>query len=230
MPTQKAEDCSRQLPPAAEGLAHGTPRGGSSASIRFSADPAAGLATQPRGILRKDPPPLPAAAGGPCSPESRAADLHKDAGSHSKRLKWDEDNLLLTEAQKAATMKIDEPKTPYVRYNADTDEIVDMDGKRLFFGKKKVLCRPPPVLVRNAAKIDDLTASLVRDATPVIPEFNLADALAAIPARLSSPEETGLEGWGGETSRRSSRSSFSTQRDGEDGESEDEESKETRRG
>lgn len=32
------------------------------------------------------------------------------------RLKWDEDNLQLSELQKTATMKIDEPKTPYVHY------------------------------------------------------------------------------------------------------------------
>jgi hypothetical protein len=25
-------------------------------------------------------------------------------------------------------MKVDEPKTPYVRYNADTDQVLNMDG------------------------------------------------------------------------------------------------------
>ncbi|KAF9236227.1 hypothetical protein BU15DRAFT_89272 [Melanogaster broomeanus] len=38
-------------------------------------------------------------------------------------LQWDEDNLALTEVQKDSLMKITEPKTPYVRYNAETDEI-----------------------------------------------------------------------------------------------------------
>ncbi|KAH8830309.1 hypothetical protein DL96DRAFT_1592384, partial [Flagelloscypha sp. PMI_526] len=38
-------------------------------------------------------------------------------------LQWDEHNIALTEAQKDSTMKITEPKTPYVRYNAETDEI-----------------------------------------------------------------------------------------------------------
>lgn len=38
------------------------------------------------------------------------------------RLKWDEANLYLTEQEKSATMKIDEPKTPYApRYDPDTD-------------------------------------------------------------------------------------------------------------
>ena len=36
-------------------------------------------------------------------------------------LQWDEENLALTEAQKDSQMKITEPKTPYVRYNAETD-------------------------------------------------------------------------------------------------------------
>ena len=36
-------------------------------------------------------------------------------------LQWDEENLALTEAQKDSHMKITEPKTPYVRYNAELD-------------------------------------------------------------------------------------------------------------
>src|SRR3954454_8759532 len=38
-------------------------------------------------------------------------------------LQWDEANLALTEIQKDSLMKITEPKTPYVRYNAELDEI-----------------------------------------------------------------------------------------------------------
>ncbi|KAG1172862.1 hypothetical protein G6F70_002179 [Rhizopus microsporus] len=43
------------------------------------------------------------------------------------RLRWDEANLELTEAQKDSTMKISEPKTPYVRYNSETDQVLNMD-------------------------------------------------------------------------------------------------------
>ncbi|KAG9297226.1 hypothetical protein G9A89_003522 [Geosiphon pyriformis] len=44
------------------------------------------------------------------------------------KLKWDEDNLQLTESQKDSTMKISEPKTPYIHYNSETDEIMtDID-------------------------------------------------------------------------------------------------------
>ena len=38
-------------------------------------------------------------------------------------LQWDEENLALTEIQKDSLMKITEPKTPYVRYNAETDAV-----------------------------------------------------------------------------------------------------------
>jgi protein phosphatase inhibitor 2 len=40
-------------------------------------------------------------------------------------LQWDEENLSLTEIQKDSLMKITEPKTPYVRYNPETDEIIE---------------------------------------------------------------------------------------------------------
>lgn len=38
-------------------------------------------------------------------------------------LSWDEENIALTEIQKDSLMKITEPKTPYVRYNAETDTV-----------------------------------------------------------------------------------------------------------
>jgi len=44
-------------------------------------------------------------------------------GTAPQHLTWDEENLALTEIQKDSLMKITEPKTPFVRYNALTDEI-----------------------------------------------------------------------------------------------------------
>lgn len=44
------------------------------------------------------------------------------------RLKWDEQNLIITEAQKDSTMKIDEPKTPYIHYNHEEDRVMEPDG------------------------------------------------------------------------------------------------------
>jgi protein phosphatase inhibitor 2 len=46
--------------------------------------------------------------------------IYFDFGSN---LQWDEENLALTEIQKDSLMKITEPKTPYVRYNAELDEV-----------------------------------------------------------------------------------------------------------
>ncbi|KAI9011408.1 hypothetical protein BC832DRAFT_344753 [Gaertneriomyces semiglobifer] len=40
------------------------------------------------------------------------------------RIKWDEDNIMYTEAQKSSTMKITEPKTPYIRYDSFSDMVL----------------------------------------------------------------------------------------------------------
>ncbi|KAH7923665.1 hypothetical protein BV22DRAFT_1130485 [Leucogyrophana mollusca] len=68
-------------------------------------------------------PPLPRSASNPkpkgilknAAPQSNA--------QHQHSLQWDEENLALTEIQKDSLMKITEPKTPYVRYNAETDQV-----------------------------------------------------------------------------------------------------------
>ncbi|KDQ08280.1 hypothetical protein BOTBODRAFT_38114 [Botryobasidium botryosum FD-172 SS1] len=61
--------------------------------------------SKPKGILKN-------AAQTPAAPQTR--------------LTWDEENLALTEIQKDSLMKITEPKTPYVRYNAETDTVEGM--------------------------------------------------------------------------------------------------------
>ncbi|KAJ2771524.1 hypothetical protein IWQ57_002179 [Coemansia nantahalensis] len=60
-----------------------------------------------------------------------------DIPANSTRLRWDEDNLKITEAQKDAKMKVDEPKTPFIRYNpddADMDEMDEMEDLKLTSG------------------------------------------------------------------------------------------------
>ena len=52
-------------------------------------------------------------------------------------LQWDEENLALTEIQKDSLMKITEPKTPFVRYNPETDEIEG--GTCIIHGQTHVL-------------------------------------------------------------------------------------------
>ncbi|KAG6850198.1 hypothetical protein H0H93_016627, partial [Arthromyces matolae] len=79
---------------------------------------------KPKGILKNAPPV-------PGTPVHK----HTEHGSRvNSSLQWDEENLALTEIQKDSLMKITEPKTPYVRYNPETDEVegeipkFDLDG------------------------------------------------------------------------------------------------------
>lgn len=67
-------------------------------------------------------------------------------------MRWDEANLELTEAQKDSTMKITEPKTPYVRYNPETDQVLNMDGKNSL-----LICitsNPPPTEIPDGFILD----------------------------------------------------------------------------
>ncbi|ORX38008.1 hypothetical protein BD324DRAFT_624143 [Kockovaella imperatae] len=47
-----------------------------------------------------------------------------DAQRNAEHLKWDEQNIQETEVQKDSLMKITEPKTPYVRYDAENDLVL----------------------------------------------------------------------------------------------------------
>jgi len=67
-------------------------------------------------------PPLPPSASNP-KPKGILKNAPQPPGTPSHSLQWDEENLALTEIQKDSLMKITEPKTPYVRYNAETDEV-----------------------------------------------------------------------------------------------------------
>ncbi|EFR01247.1 hypothetical protein MGYG_04251 [Nannizzia gypsea CBS 118893] len=60
------------------------------------------------------------------STSSRASN-GDEAAENSPRLKWDEANLYLTEQERSSTMKIDEPKTPYVPHYDYNEENDDMD-------------------------------------------------------------------------------------------------------
>ncbi|KAJ3128563.1 hypothetical protein HK098_003989 [Nowakowskiella sp. JEL0407] len=44
--------------------------------------------------------------------------------SSNTNITWDEENLELNEAQKSPKMKITEPKTPFIHYNIDNDEVL----------------------------------------------------------------------------------------------------------
>jgi protein phosphatase inhibitor 2 len=96
-------------------------------------------------------------------------------------LQWDEENLALTEIQKDSLMKISEPKTPYVRYNAETDEI---EGGSYF----KIATNPR---LSNGNLAD-------------IPGFVL-DGQYVLPERVTSSPTLSVSSTGADTSGPSSR-------------------------
>ncbi|KIJ56943.1 hypothetical protein M422DRAFT_23081 [Sphaerobolus stellatus SS14] len=75
-------------------------------------EPPTGPLPKPKGILKNVP--------------SGSATAVNTPNGQPTHLTWDEQNLLETEIQKDSLMKITEPKTPYVRYNAETDEVEGM--------------------------------------------------------------------------------------------------------
>ncbi|KAJ1985298.1 hypothetical protein H4R34_000119 [Dimargaris verticillata] len=85
----------------------------------------------PKGILKKDP----------------ASSQHEKAN----RLKWDEDSLMLTEAQKDSKMKITEPKTPFVHYNMDEEMYDEME--------EMTLATPSPTKRNPSPKFDSRNAA-----------------------------------------------------------------------
>ena len=46
----------------------------------------------------------------------------KDGDPELRGIRWDEDNIRTTEEQKDSTMKIIEPKTPFIHYDETTDK------------------------------------------------------------------------------------------------------------
>lgn len=83
-------------------------------------------APRPKGILKNRSPSSTSTSG------PSLANLVLDTPPERQGLVWDEANLSLNEVQKDSTMKITEPKTPYVRYNAETDEVMDLDSPSPF--------------------------------------------------------------------------------------------------
>lgn len=81
--------------------------------------PSHGSGIRPRGILKNAHHPASSSAAAP------------GGTHHAGGLAWDEANLSLNDLQKDSTMKITEPKTPYVRYNPETDEVMDLDRESL---------------------------------------------------------------------------------------------------
>jgi len=117
-------------------------------------------------------------------------------------LQWDEENLALTELQKDSLMKITEPKTPYVRYNAETDTVES--GTRI-----------PSFLTSPLTNLHTLKPNPrfrpIPLATPDIPGLDLSghQALPSPIVRAQSPVSSTGADHSGPSSRRTSLSSAS---------------------
>jgi protein phosphatase inhibitor 2 len=81
-------------------------------------------------------------------------------------LQWDEENLALTEIQKDSLMKITEPKTPYVRYNAETDEVEG--GMQGFIFLKISSSHAPTIDIPNLDLSGRYIASSSNPTSPVL--------------------------------------------------------------
>lgn len=68
-------------------------------------------------------PPMPHRSSSQAKPKGILKNAPPANPNQNTRLQWDEANIALTEIQKDSLMKITEPKTPFVRYNAMTDEV-----------------------------------------------------------------------------------------------------------
>lgn len=91
------------------------------------------------------------------------------------RLKWDEANLYLTEQEKSATMKIDEPKTPYAKHydpTEDEEEIRMLDADDIVVDElDKINARPSG----NKSREDDIPGLSLGEPEEAIPEAGFGD-------------------------------------------------------
>lgn len=60
---------------------------------------------------------------------------------YGDRLKWDENKLKTTEKQQKeqVLMKVDEPNTPYIRYDSVTDKVTNWEGICLYLKDEHVI-------------------------------------------------------------------------------------------
>ncbi|KAI9369907.1 hypothetical protein BJX61DRAFT_123296 [Aspergillus egyptiacus] len=97
------------------------------------------------------------------------ASSHGRLDEASPRLKWDEANLYLTEQEKTAKMKIDEPKTPYAPHYDPTEDEEEM---RLA-GAQESLINPQGVVVDEFDKNKPRSQKKISD--DEIPELELGE-------------------------------------------------------
>jgi protein phosphatase inhibitor 2 len=112
------------------------------------------------------------------------------------RLKWDEANLYLTEQEKSATMKIDEPKTPYARqYDPaeDEEEMGMLDAEDLKVDElemEKALMGRSPGKQARGAKEEEIPGLSLGEPEEEIPDDYADESKKAVHVRAE--EHVGL--------------------------------------
>ncbi|OOF94413.1 hypothetical protein ASPCADRAFT_398040 [Aspergillus carbonarius ITEM 5010] len=114
---------------------------------------------------------------GSSSRRQSLASIHGQHDENSPRLKWDEANLYLTEQEKTAKMKIDEPKTPYAPHYDPAQDEDELEGEESLIDAQEVVVdeldktKKAP---RKAVAEDD------------IPELELGEAEEYVDAHVGS--------------------------------------------
>ncbi|CAG8956373.1 hypothetical protein HYFRA_00003755 [Hymenoscyphus fraxineus] len=108
--------------------------------------------------------------------QSSHSSTSQNGDDTNMRLKWDEANLYLTEQEKSATMKIDEPKTPYAKHYdpaEDEEELRTLDAQE--------------ILVDELDQRRSPRSSRSREEE--IPGLSLGEPEEAVPEDTEDPEE-----------------------------------------
>jgi protein phosphatase inhibitor 2 len=94
-----------------------------------------------------------------------------DLDANNARLKWDEANLYLAEQEKSATMKINEPKTPYAKHydpaedpEDDEMDVPTLDAQDLFVDELDK--KPPGTRRHRETEIPGLDIGEPQEAVP----------------------------------------------------------------
>jgi protein phosphatase inhibitor 2 len=108
------------------------------------------------------------------------------------RLKWDEANLYLTEQEKSATMKIDEPKTPYARRYDPSEDLDDEEMGEAPQGTHEEVrtLDADDIYVDELDKVEHKSSGTKRNAREdEIPGLSLGEPEEAIPETLPESSE-----------------------------------------
>ncbi|KNC52330.1 uncharacterized protein AMSG_08298 [Thecamonas trahens ATCC 50062] len=99
------------------------------------------------------------------------AGANEGCNKKRKGIVWDEENLAYNEENKSATMKIEEPDTPYHNYNMEDDDEVRASGALAEDGEGKAVrgntaanagleTAPPPPAVPQTQQLESQAASI----------------------------------------------------------------------